>query len=337
MVTFRRELFTQGRSLVFQLFVFYCLLNFTTTALAQGIYEDFNNGGINHSWSAYGGQWYIDNGEAVTPNGSGYKALTQKQFADFSYTARVKVSTGNAVGILFRVSDPTVGAINLRGYFAFIQPGINNIGLSSINYDWRALKGQTTELAYNQWYDLRVDAFGSSIKIYLDGELKISVEDSTFASGSIGVINREADARVDAISLAPSIEGIYTLSGDDYAGAYQGTAEIRRQGDAYKLTKLKDYTELAAQGLSVSSAIEGTAQSHPDGSITMAYQLDLVGYIKRADGSIREADFSAHSPIEITETLVPTENSNEYKGLYSAVYQGVRYSFPEVWRKTSGR
>lgn len=128
-------------------------------------------------------------------------------------------------------------------------------------------------------------------------------------------------------SHPPSIEGIYSFSGNDYAGAYTGKAEVRWQNGHYKLVKLKDYTE------QVSSAVEGTAEPHSDGSITMAYDLDVVGYIKHADGFIRETDFKKNTPIRITETLIPKATANEYSGKYSAYYQGKYYKFSESWRK----
>jgi len=135
------------------------------------------------------------------------------------------------------------------------------------------------------------------------------------------------------VFAATSIEGIYSFSGNDYAGTYTGKAELRWQNGHYKMVKLKDYTELKVQGFHISSAVEGTAQARVDGSISMAYDLELVGYIKHADGFIREADFNKNTPISITETLIPKDTANEYRGEYSAYYQGKHYKFTESWRK----
>jgi hypothetical protein len=132
---------------------------------------------------------------------------------------------------------------------------------------------------------------------------------------------------------ASSIEGIYSFSGKDYAGTYSGKAEVRWQNGHYKLVKLKDYTELKIQNFHISSAVEGTAEPNLDGSITIAYDLDVVGYIKHTDGFIRQSDFNKNTPISITEILIPKDTANEYSGKYSAYYQGKYYKFSESWRK----
>ncbi len=132
---------------------------------------------------------------------------------------------------------------------------------------------------------------------------------------------------INSIVFATSIEGIYSFSGNDYAGTYTGKAEVRWQNGHYKLVKLKDYTD------HISSAIEGTVELYSDGSIMMTYDLDVVGYIKHADGFIREADFNKNTPIRIIETLIPKDSANEYSGEYSAYYQGKYYKFYESWHK----
>ncbi len=304
------------------------LLCITTIAFAKGIDENFDKASFNHNWQVYNGNWSWENGQVILPNVLGYKALTELHFSDFNYTARIKVNAGQAVGILFRITDATEEAFNMRGYVAFILPESNIIGLGKVNHDWTLVAESSTTLEYGQWYDLSVDAFASNIKVYLNGELKLEVHDESFSKGAIGVMNWQSDSRLDSLSLAPSVEGIYSFSGNDYAGKYSGTAELRRLEAHYKLVKLKDYTD------HISSAVEGTAQAHPDGSISMNYDLDTVGYIKHIDGLIREADFNKNTPISITETLRPNNTANEYSGEYSGVYQGTRYSFPESWRKT---
>jgi hypothetical protein len=310
------------------------LLCISSIVFAKGIYENFDKASLNHQWQVYGGNWSWENGEAILPNVPGYKALTERKFSDFSYKARIKINSGEALGILFRITYASEEVINMRGYIAFILPGLNQIGIGKFNNDWTQLAENSITFEYGQWYDLSVDAFGSNIKVYLNGELKLEVDDNSFSQGAIGVLNWQTVSRLDSLTLAPSVEGIYSLSGNDYAGNYSGRAELRRQNGHYKLVKLKDYTELKFQDFQVSSAVEGTAQAHPDGSITMDYDLDLVGYIKHAEGFVREADFNKNTPLRITETLRAKDIPNEYSGEYSAVYKETRYSFPESWRKT---
>jgi hypothetical protein len=138
---------------------------------------------------------------------------------------------------------------------------------------------------------------------------------------------------INNLSLASSIEGIYSFSGKDYVGTYTGKAEVRWQNGHYKLVKLKDYTELKVQDFHISSAVEGRAELNLDGSITMTYDLDVVGYIKHADGFIREANFNKNTPISITEILIPKDTANKYSGKYSGYYQGKYYKYSESWRK----
>ena len=317
--------------------VFLILLSsllFANTGFSKSIHEDFDNGVVN-DWSAYGGNWGLSEGAVIIPNGQGYKAVNSMTFTDFIYEARLKVNSGSGnVGVIFRVSNPAVGVDSFKGYYAYIEPSNNLVGLGKMNDNWTFITSISNPINYETWYDLKVAASGDNIKIYLNNELKIEVNDSEPASGSVGIRSWVTDAMLDSLTVTTPVVGIYSLSGTDYVGEYTGTAELRNNNDgSYQLIKLVDYYSTSTyKSFNVSSALEGNATLNEDGTISMWFDLDRVGFIKEADGLVRDSDFHNNMPLPVTETLTPL-GDEEYDGVYSATYNSITYRFYETWQR----
>lgn len=180
-----------------------------TVAAADSFQEDFSDGNAD-GWTSYGGNWSVASQEYRQQDGvvKGPKALADgTAFADLVMEAEVSVSSGSKAwgnaGVIFRVSEPGNGADAYKGYYAGLRPGNNRIEVGKANGgSWTLLANPSVNLSYDQTYSLKVSAEGSTIKVYLDGTLVSTVQDSSFASGSVGVRSHCAAATFDDISVS---------------------------------------------------------------------------------------------------------------------------------------
>lgn len=149
-------------------------------------------------WTAVSGTWAVENGEysgtkglADGPWNDGATYANAANFSDFAYEARFRVVDGIGVnkiwGLVFRANQ------SYRGYlFEFVSP--SELNLYRLNPGWTASGGWNTlqssttpSINLGDWHTLRVVAEGASIKGYFDGNLQVSVNDSAYSSGNIGL------------------------------------------------------------------------------------------------------------------------------------------------------
>ena len=150
------------------------------------------------------GQWSIEENALKIAGGTGNKAVAKgKDFADFTYEADVTVEkqadmsdkSSAQGGLIFRVSQVQGGVSD--GYYGYYF-GLDaknqkvTLGRSSGN-NWHEIASKKMSIKYGESYHVMVAAYGSHITCYVDynGEnyAKIDVEDSTHASGSVGMRN----------------------------------------------------------------------------------------------------------------------------------------------------
>ncbi len=210
--------------------------------------DDFSDG-IADGWTTYGGTWSVVNEEYKVTSGSGFKALVNnKSYSDFVLETDVKVvndTSWSDAGTIFRVSNPTLGADNFRGYAATLSADRNKVILSKFNNNWQLVDETSMTINKNQSYDLRVEAVGSSIKVYVDDVLKIDATDTTWSSGGIGVRTYNTEAYFDTISVTKDLTFIafnddFDDGNDDGWTTYGGTWSVINNeykvisGDGYK-------------------------------------------------------------------------------------------------------
>lgn len=121
---------------------------------------------------------------------SGEKALVRgKEWSDVDLQARVQVIKGDKdAGLLFRVRRPSIGYDAQQGYFAGLIPTTDKVVLGKTDgKTWQELALVDHPLENGQWYLLRVEARGPEIRVYVDSDLKINVQDSTCRQGQVGV------------------------------------------------------------------------------------------------------------------------------------------------------
>lgn len=155
----------------------------------------------------YNGSFLVDKGEYLATNI--FKNLVSKSvesstlFSDFTYDARIRIGATGDGGLLFRTGKFSMGSNEFTGYYVGISAAHKNIILAKANNNWDILATTPVNMVANTWYQVRVVAKGTTIRIYVDdiNTPKISFSDTSFASGSIGVRSADSITRWDNISV----------------------------------------------------------------------------------------------------------------------------------------
>jgi hypothetical protein len=176
----------------------------TPTPTPAAFSDNFDDGN-DTGWTKYGGTWSVVSGWYTVASDPGAKSVANgTNYANFTYQADVQISTSgsnNNAGLLFRVSNPSTGADAYNGYYAGLQN--NRIVLGRANGSWTELSSYTMTISLNTTYHVKVEANGSSIKVYVTDMTtpKITYTDSTWTSGLIGIRTYACGAKVDNISV----------------------------------------------------------------------------------------------------------------------------------------
>jgi hypothetical protein len=141
---------------------------------------------LKSQWTVYNGNWGVDCGELYQTNSStSYRiALQDYQASNLSVEVDIKIASGSWSGIQIR---KTAQADNYftSGYLIYMMPS----GVVKLYKPGGAFASAATGL--NPALDfvrLKVEAVGSSIKVYANGNLVINATDSTYIGGYVGLI-----------------------------------------------------------------------------------------------------------------------------------------------------
>jgi GH43 family beta-xylosidase/uncharacterized protein YjdB len=194
--------------------------NFKLTSLtskAATFLEGFDSGNAS-GWTTYGGSWSVTDGKYKVGEGSGFKSIANNtNYSNFTYETDISVSKGERdenAGVLFRVSNPTVGTDNLKGYFAGIAVN-GRVQVGKFNNNWTELASIPYPISQNTVYRLKVVAEGSNIEVYINDEVVVSVVDRTYTQGAIGLRTFLVDAAYDNIKVMDT--GAVTLPVFDWS------------------------------------------------------------------------------------------------------------------------
>ena len=159
-------------------------------------------------WKVVGGDWKL-NGGLLTGKTTGYQdlALAAKgsdKWTDYTWEAKGRLTAGRVWGVCFRYVDTST---NYRLNLYEDLDGVNNL------YVYKRVAGAFSEvfktpvgaIDVNKWYTLKLSIAGATIKAYLDGDLKIEVDDKagTIKEGTValqGETNTSFDVEVFRIN-----------------------------------------------------------------------------------------------------------------------------------------
>ncbi len=149
-------------------------------------------------WVVYGGGWYAGDGVLHTTSnaGSGGEWITGPKavvpatdFHDLEFSGQVALGEAGDAGLIFRVSDVSIGPNSYRGYYAGICAGRNQVILGKADHRWEEIGSAPMDIAADSQHSIRVTARGRRIAVFVDGSVEpvIEREDDSFAHGAIGV------------------------------------------------------------------------------------------------------------------------------------------------------
>ncbi|MES2732841.1 MAG: carbohydrate-binding protein [Bacteroidota bacterium] len=161
-------------------------------------FEDRNADG----WATHGGAWSMEQPDGNEPHftyklnsGSFDKAVrTVPTITDFTVEAEITLFGGQA-SLLFNVASPALGGDAFQGYSVGIDAA-GFVWLGKHNNSWLELGHQAQTVYLDQPYHVRAERQGATIRVYINGNLKITANDSSFPTCSMvglrGGVNNEA-------------------------------------------------------------------------------------------------------------------------------------------------
>ena len=152
-------------------------------------------------WSYFGHHQYIRLqagqlrlGEAVGDVVNGFRSGEKVTIAGgnwTNFTATVEQQALQArgdIGLLFRGQHPAVGFDAQRGYFAGYLPEQSAVIIGRMDgFHWQEIaRGQVTDPVPEKMR-LTVTAVGAKITVKLEDKMIVTVEDSTYSAGTLGL------------------------------------------------------------------------------------------------------------------------------------------------------
>jgi uncharacterized repeat protein (TIGR01451 family) len=156
------------------------------------IFSDNFNAGTLSGWTSNLGTWtnpgnYM-RGEYTLGNAWNVRSSTGN---DVVYTGTVNLLSGNAAGLVFRSSSDSTSSYDV------ILDAVDDVFKISKRAPYQVLDSYAMTVQYNHPYTIKVVANGSTIEAYLDGVKRLTVADTTYSGGHLGVMLFQATATYD--------------------------------------------------------------------------------------------------------------------------------------------
>ena len=171
--------------------------NFPYIGAARSAPREFRDAfaqGHSIGWVPYGGGWFVRDGalhaSANFGGAPGVKAVaTTTRFADFTCEATVAVGSSGNAGVVFRVTNPGIGADAYQGYYAGISAETGEVMLGRADGRWTPLGTARRAFAADAPYRMRVEARGPRLRIFVEDMATPVLEaaDSVYPTGAVGV------------------------------------------------------------------------------------------------------------------------------------------------------
>ena len=178
-------------------------------------------------WTATGGLWEASHSRYSVTAGQG-RAMLDTRFGELVQEATVRVwSRRGDAGLLFRVSRQATEVFD--GYYAGISGSGQVFLRSSLGGTWTELASERLPRAFGRDHHLRVEAVGTSVEVYVDGEEEptIAVTDAEHRQGANG-LRAVGEAVFDdvAVASAPRPTSAVSMYGDCEYGVLLDAYEV---------------------------------------------------------------------------------------------------------------
>jgi len=146
--------------------------------------EDFNDGRFLDEWTPLDGTWSNPGTvlRANNPSSGATIYFDTRTGNDFTLEADLEIISGGEAGVSFRQADD-----GTQGYDVILSRFDNRVKLAKRPYSVLGDAAMTFDL--NTTYEVKVVADGPDIDVYVNDDLKFSVNDSTWSSGRFGFTN----------------------------------------------------------------------------------------------------------------------------------------------------
>ena len=184
--------------------------------------DNFEDKTIN-TWRIIEGSWSVENNKyVISQAGSGLKTVVDSvNISDGTVEADISILDKGQGGLIVRGSNYGTGVDNMSGYYVCIDPTADKVQLHKLgkqnptdsqNTYLGLIREKSYTLENNKEYHVKVELKGSSIKVYVDNNLVLDAQDSTFTHGSIGLRNHWSTGTYDNVKVTkPAPPGIDSI------------------------------------------------------------------------------------------------------------------------------
>jgi hypothetical protein len=172
--------------------------NWHTVRYDFGNLEDFRV--FDGAWSATGGEYHAEAGDAVKALAFDRMTLNDNlgdyhppvAFSDAEVELSVRFPAGNPDshgGFLFRVGEARTGPNRLKGYYVGLSEARDRVVAARLDNAYVPLAETPHPVETARPQRLRIEAHGSSIKVFLDGALapSLAIIDDRYRTGGFGL------------------------------------------------------------------------------------------------------------------------------------------------------
>ncbi|MDG4764704.1 pectate lyase [Solwaraspora sp. WMMD406] len=181
-------------------------VSLASVAHAATLFSDDFDTGSAAGWTRSGGSWsVVTDGSGVyrqSGTGSDAKAQAGATWTDQAVQARVNP-------LAFGGSDRFVGvaarARNMTTYYYLALRADGQVVLGRRGSGgYTTLASAPTTVTPGSWHTVRLEAFGTDLRGYVDGRALLSTVDSTLGSGRVGLVTYYASASFDDVTVTDS-------------------------------------------------------------------------------------------------------------------------------------
>jgi len=130
-------------------------------------YSDRFANSDNAEWTAYGGNWKVENGSMVNEsNERGAKLVEGSPYwADYTFQADVALRSAGDAGLIARVSDAEQGVDAYRGIYVGLRTRDQALVIGAADHDWEEYASYplSSSIVPNTWYHVRVRLEGCKV------------------------------------------------------------------------------------------------------------------------------------------------------------------------------
>ena len=145
--------------------------------------------GMAYGWTQYGGSWSLNNKQYTVNSNDCSKSVIRSfipSFKDYSMEGDIKINNAGQGSLMFNVTNASAGTDSFHGYAAGIETG-GIVWLGKWNGSYTELGQAPLSVNAGVSYHMTVVVNDGNIKVYINDELKIDVDDTTYNHGAVGV------------------------------------------------------------------------------------------------------------------------------------------------------